>query len=179
MPAMGALQFSFTWVCKLNISGTFQPLATHGLFKSTTNKMTSSRLTVKDLTERHRHSWCGCSPLTFGQIGNFWAREVIFGHSWRAQKLLSWPKVAKLPKKCWAAKLQPAPPANSNSTATPMQKGWDWDSLPEPPHVGQLLSRVHVLIRKLLSKLLVLEERHQFTVAKDFVPRRKLSQYKF
>ena len=42
--------------------------------------------------------WGAAASPEFGQMGNFRAQEVIFGHSWHAQKLLICPKIAKLPK---------------------------------------------------------------------------------
>ena len=59
----------------------------------------------------------GCSPPELGQMGNFWAQEVIFGHSWHAQKLIICPKVAKLPKNFSGN--APQPP-NWTRSATPM-----------------------------------------------------------
>ena len=47
-------------------------------------------------------------PPELRQIDSFWTQEVIFGHSWHAQKLQNCPKVPELLKNFRAAKLQPS-----------------------------------------------------------------------
>ena len=58
------------------------------------------------------------APPEFGQMVSFWAQDFIFGHSRQAQKLLSCPKVAKLPKNFSGSTFQR--PTNSTRSATPM-----------------------------------------------------------